>query len=38
MLRLGGSTVGFSDPSTSSAAKGETIADSARTVSQYMRM
>lgn len=35
MLRLGGSTVGFSDPSTSSAAKGETVADSARTVSQY---
>ncbi len=35
MLRLGGSTIGFSDPSTSSAAKGETIADSARTVAQY---
>lgn len=35
MLRLGGSTLGFSDPSTSSAAKGETIADSARTVGQY---
>lgn len=35
MLRLGGSVVGFSDPSTSSTAKGETVADSARTVSQY---
>lgn len=35
MLRLGGSTLGFSDPGTSSAAKGETIADSARTVGQY---
>lgn len=35
ILRLGGNTFGFSDPMTSSAAKGETIADSARTVSQY---
>ena len=35
MLRLGGSTLGFSDPNTSSTAKGETIADSARTVGQY---
>jgi len=35
MLRLGGSTLGFSDPSTSSTAKGETIADSARTVGKY---
>lgn len=35
MLRLGGSVIGFSDPSTSSTAKGETIADSAKTVSQY---
>lgn len=35
MLRLGGSVVGFSDPSTSSTAKGETVADSAKTVSQY---
>ncbi len=35
MLRLGGQTLGFSDPSTSSAAKGETIADSARTVAKY---
>lgn len=35
MLRLGGQTLGFSDPSTSSAAKGETVADSARTISKY---
>ncbi len=36
MLRLGGQTLGFSDPTTSSAAKGETVADSARTVSKYV--
>ncbi len=35
MLRLGGQVLGFSDPTTSSTAKGETIADSAKTVSQY---
>lgn len=35
MLRLGGRVVGFSDPAGSSAAKGETVADSAKTVSQY---
>lgn len=35
MLRLGGQVIGFSDPSTSSTAKGETVADTARTVSQY---
>lgn len=35
MLRLGGQVLGFSDPSTSSTAKGETLADSAKTVSQY---
>lgn len=35
MLRLGGQTLGFSDPNTSSAAKGETIADSARTIGKY---
>lgn len=35
MLRLGGGVVGFSDPTTSSAAKGETVADTAKTVSQY---
>ena len=36
MMRLGGSTLGFSDPNTSSTAKGETLADSARTVAQYV--
>lgn len=35
MLRLGGQVIGFSDPTTSSAAKGESLADSAKTVSQY---
>ncbi len=35
MLRLGGQVIGFSDPNTSSTAKGETVADSAKTVSQY---
>ena len=35
MLRLGGQVIGFSDPSTSSTAKGETVADSALTVSKY---
>lgn len=35
MLRLGGQVIGFSDPTTSSTAKGETVADSAKTVSQY---
>ena len=35
MLRLGGQVIGFSDPTTSSTAKGETVADSARTVSKY---
>lgn len=35
MLRLGGQVIGFSDPTTSSVAKGETVADSAKTVSQY---
>lgn len=35
MLRLGGQVIGFSDPMTSSSAKGETLADSARTVSAY---
>ena len=33
MDRLGGSVIGFSDPSTSSTSKGETVADTARTVS-----
>lgn len=35
MLRLGGQVIGFSDPNTSSASKGETLADSARVVSCY---
>ena len=35
MLRLGGSTLGFAEPSTSSVAKGETLADTARMVSNY---
>ena len=35
MMRLGGNVVGFSDPTTSSTAKGETVADTAKTVSQY---
>ncbi len=35
MLRLGGSVLGFADPDASSAAKGETLADTARTVGGY---
>ena len=35
MLRLGGQVIGFSDPTTSSTAKGETVADSALTISKY---
>ena len=35
MLRLGGSVLGFADPKASSAAKGETLADTARMVSAY---
>ncbi|MDD4291669.1 MAG: aspartate carbamoyltransferase [Clostridia bacterium] len=35
MLRLGGQVIGFSDPLTSSTAKGETVADSAKTISKY---
>ena len=35
MLRLGGQVVGFSDPSGSSAAKGETLVDTVRTVENY---
>ncbi|SCG82504.1 aspartate carbamoyltransferase catalytic subunit [Proteiniborus sp. DW1] len=35
MLRLGGRVIGFSEPSSSSAAKGESIADTIRTVSCY---
>ncbi|MEF9983605.1 MAG: aspartate carbamoyltransferase [Oscillospiraceae bacterium] len=35
MYRLGGNVIGFSDPATSSAAKGETLADCAKIFSQY---
>lgn len=35
MSRLGGSVIGFSDPKSTSAAKGETLADSAKIFSQY---
>ncbi len=35
MLRLGGTVFGFSDPSTSSAAKGETLKDTFKMVSGY---
>lgn len=35
MLRLGGKTLGFSSANSSSAAKGETVADTARMISGY---
>ena len=35
MQRLGGSTLGFADPGASSAAKGESLSDTIRTVSCY---
>lgn len=35
MLRLGGSTLGFAEPSSSSASKGESLADTVRVVSAY---
>jgi aspartate carbamoyltransferase catalytic subunit len=35
MLRLGGNCLGFAEPSSSSAAKGESLADTIRTVSNY---
>jgi aspartate carbamoyltransferase catalytic subunit len=35
MLRLGGSCLGFADPGSSSASKGESLADTIRTVSCY---
>lgn len=35
MLRLGGQIIGFSEPNSSSAAKGESIADTIRTVACY---
>ncbi|GMO28600.1 MAG: aspartate carbamoyltransferase [Spirochaetaceae bacterium] len=35
MLRLGGGTIGFAEPGSSSAAKGESMADTVRVVSSY---
>ena len=35
MLRLGGQVIGFSEPNSSSVAKGESIADTIRTISCY---
>jgi len=35
MLRLGGNVIGFAEPSSSSVAKGETLADTARVVAEY---
>ena len=35
MLRLGGSVIGFADPSVTSTKKGETLADTTKIVSQY---
>ncbi|MGI6348963.1 MAG: aspartate carbamoyltransferase [Eubacteriaceae bacterium] len=36
MLRLGGEVIGFSDPNTSSVAKGETLKDTIITISNYV--
>lgn len=36
MNRLGGSAIGFSEPSSSSVSKGETLGDTIRTVSNYV--
>lgn len=36
MYRLGGNVLGFSDPNTSSTAKGETLSDTTRTISNYV--
>ncbi len=36
MLRLGGSTLGFAEPNASSASKGESLADTIRTVASYV--
>lgn len=36
MLRLGGSTLGFAEPNASSTAKGESLADTIRTVASYV--
>ena len=35
MLKLGGAVIGFSEPMSSSVAKGETLADTIRTVQNY---
>ncbi|MDR0708959.1 MAG: aspartate carbamoyltransferase, partial [Spirochaetaceae bacterium] len=35
MMRLGGSCLGFAEPSSSSAAKGESLADTIRVASSY---
>ena len=35
MIRLGGKVIGFSEPNSSSVAKGESIADTIRTVACY---
>lgn len=35
MMRLGGSVIGFSEPNSSSVSKGETVADTIRTVACY---
>jgi aspartate carbamoyltransferase catalytic subunit len=35
MLRLGGKVIGFSEPNSSSAAKGESVADTIRTIACY---
>lgn len=35
MMRLGGNVIGFSEPNSSSVAKGETVADTIRTVACY---
>lgn len=35
MYRLGGKVLGFSDPNTSSTAKGESLGDTAKAISQY---
>jgi aspartate carbamoyltransferase catalytic subunit len=35
MIRLGGNVIGFAEPNTTSAAKGETLADTARIMSEY---
>ena len=35
MLRLGGSVIGFSEPNSSSVAKGETVADTIKTITCY---